>query len=307
MNARLSIILGTALVLQCICSAQVSSTPPRNWKSVAPVSFGFGSSRLELSHNSPDAIRQELLDSNTVRLIAASSGLKDTDLATVQIAPGPDNLGIGVYQLGNSDRAFTILSDEIRRYAQARLDGHTRDFVLAMLTNRVAPSTISDPDLRVIAANRTWLPVSWLKRVESGTSTNKAGQIRSRATSITVVDGKSVTNETTHIQQADEVCRWVLYMLVDGEVAWQYSVRFKADGSLDDISDSRCDPKEYDPKYVKMVKEVDDEVDAEMKRDGSFGQFGSVHTFWHLKKEKLKAKGIDWRSPSELNPNTIYD
>ena len=44
-----------------------------------------------------------------------------------------------------------------------------------------------------------------------------------------------------------------------------------------------------------------------MKRAGDYGQFGSCHTFWHLKKEKLKVKGINWRSPSELNPNTCFD
>jgi hypothetical protein len=48
-------------------------------------------------------------------------------------------------------------------------------------------------------------------------------------------------------------------------------------------------------------------VHAEMKRKGSFGKFGSVHEFWGLKQEKLKAKGIKWRSPAELNPNTNYD
>jgi len=56
-----------------------------------------------------------------------------------------------------------------------------------------------------------------------------------------------------------------------------------------------------------MIKDVEDEVDGEMKRNGSFGRFGSVHTFWRLKKVKLKARGVEWWSPSELNPNAIYD
>jgi len=137
--------------------------------------------------------------------------------------------------------------------------------------------------------------------------TNKAGNVASRTTSIRVVDGRTVTNETTHIPQVDEVCRWASYTLVDGEVGWRYFVKFKADGSLDYIHDSRCDAKEYDAKYRKVIKAAEDEAHAEMKRNGSFGGFGSVHTFWHLKKEMLKAKGIEWRSPAELNPNTCYD
>ena len=95
--------------------------------------------------------------------------------------------------------------------------------------------------------------------------------------------------------------------MVDGEIAWRYYVKFKADGLLDYVSDSRCDAKEYDPKYQEMIKDVEDVVQGEMKRDGHLGKFGSVHLFWHLKKEKLKARGVEWRSPSELNPNVHYD
>ena len=262
---------------------------------------------LKLSNNSPDVIRQELLDTNTVRLIAKSAGLSDADLATMQVVREPGTDWVQVYHRQNSQRASTKLSDHLRRYVQAREEGHTRAFILAASTNRVAPSTISDPDLRAIGTNLTLVPLSWLKRVESGTTTNKAGAVATRTLSITEVDGKFVTNETTHIPKVDEVCHWVSYVLIDGEVAWQYTVRFKADGSLDNISDSRCDAKEYDPKYLNVIKEVENEVDAQMKRDVTFGQLGAIHTFWRLKKEKLKARGIDWRSPSELNPNISYD
>jgi hypothetical protein len=307
MNARLITIVCVGLVLRSICSAQVSSTPPRKWKSAASIDFGLGISRLKLSHNTPDVVRQEILDTNTVRLIAASWGLTEADLATVQVSQEPGYGWVQVYQLGNSERAFKVLSEQLRNYVRAREEGHTQAFVLAALTNRVAASTLSDPDLRAIATNRTLLPISWLKKAESGTTTNKAGTVVSRTISTKIVNGKSVTNETAHIPQVDEVCRWLTYTLVDGEVAWRYSVRFKADGSLNYIRDSRSDAKEYDTKYQKAIKEVEDEAHAEMKRDGIFGRFGSVHTFWHLKKEKLKARGIEWRSPSELNPNTNYD
>ena len=307
MNARLTTIVCVGFVLRCICSAQVSSTPLRNWKSAALIDPGFGFSRLKLSHNSPEVIRQEILNTNTVRLIAASTGLTDADLATVQVAQEPGYSWVQVYQLGNSERAFEVLIEQLSSYVRAREEGHTRAFVLAALANRAAPSTISDRDLRAIATNRALLPVSWLKRAESGTSTNKAGRVASRTIWTTVVNGRTVTNQTTHIPKVDEVCRWVSYTLVDGEVAWRYSVKFKGDGSLDYVHDSRGDAKEYDPKYQKVIKEVEDEAHAEMKRDGSFGRFGSVHTFWHLKKVKLKAKGIEWRSPAELNSNTNYD
>jgi hypothetical protein len=285
----------------------MAATAPRNWIRATTIHFSLGAS-LKLSHNSPETIKQEILDTNTVRLIAKSNGLSDQDLSTVQIAqPSAGRNWVDIYHVEGPERAFKLLSEQLRNYVHAREEGHTRAFLLAAITNRAEASTISDPDLRAVATNRVMLPISWLKKARSGTTTNKAGQVVSKTVSTTRVDGRTVTNETKQIPQVDEVCRWVSYTLVDGEVAWTYFVMFKANASLDYIHDSRCDAKEYDPNYQKVIKEVDDEVHGEMERNGGSGQFGSVHSFWHLKKQKLKAKGIEWRSPSELNPNTIYD
>jgi hypothetical protein len=115
------------------------------------------------------------------------------------------------------------------------------------------------------------------------------------------------TNETVHIPKMDEVCRWTSYTLTDGEVAWRYVITFNADAGLRDINCERMDAKELDPKYTDIIKAVEVEVEAEMEKQGIHGRFGSVHTFWGLKKEKLKARGIEWLSPSELNRNVCYD
>ena len=84
-------------------------------------------------------------------------------------------------------------------------------------------------------------------------------------------------------------------------------MQFKADGSLNYSSSSKSDARDYDQRYKQIMEDVTSEVTAQMKKDGSYGQFGSINYFWHLKKERLKAKGIDWRSPTELNPGTCYD
>jgi hypothetical protein len=306
MNSHFYTILFVWSLLPCVGAQEVSPRPPRNWKSAAHIDFGSDFSRLKLSHNTPEAIRQEILDTNTIRLIAKSGGLTDEELRTLRVAQEPGYNWVQVYQVGNSDRAFTALSERLRNYVRAREEGHTRAFVLAALTNRASSSTLNG-DLQAIATNRALLPLSWLKKAESGTTTNKAGRVASHTISTAVVNGKTVTNEVTHIPQVDEVCRWVSYTLVDGEIAWRYFVKFKADGSLDYVHDRRCDAKEYQPKYQKIIKDVEDEIRGEMKRDGSFGKFGSVHTFWHLKKEKLKTRGIEWKSPSDLNPNSNFD
>jgi hypothetical protein len=76
---------------------------------------------------------------------------------------------------------------------------------------------------------------------------------------------------------------------------------------LEWIYADRRDAKEDDPKFQSTIKSVEAEVAAEMKAKGTFEKFGAIHEFWDLKKKKLQAQGIEWRSPAELNPDTHYD
>jgi hypothetical protein len=134
-----------------------------------------------------------------------------------------------------------------------------------------------------------------------------AGEIVSITTSTTFVNGKEQTVTTTNMPKVDEVMRWVSYTAVDGDIAWRYICYFRPNGQIEDVNNERFDAKELDPKYSQLIKAVENEVTAEMKRRGEYGKLGAVHEFWLLKKEKLKVKGINWRSPSELNPNINYD
>lgn len=294
------------LALCCASLGQVSLTKPKKWATATDLTY-HSLHNLELSNNIADIIRKELLDTNTVRLVARHAGITEAELSTIQVAPNSSREGVSLFQLGESKKTFDIMAEQLRRYVCARGEGHTRGFLLAALTNNVRPSAISDPDLRILSTNQALLPLSWLRKVESGTTTNQAGRVVSRTTSTKIVNGKSVTTVNAHVPKVDEVCRWVSYVLVDGEVAWRYFVMFNADDSLNYVRTSKCDAKEYDPNFKKIIEEVDAEVDAQMKKDGNFGKFGSVHSFWDLKKEALKKKGIPWRSPSELNPDTRYD
>jgi hypothetical protein len=304
---RFSAFAVTLLIGAHTSFAQGLSSRPQKWAQGTPLSIGTGISQLALSHNSPEQICKEILNTNLVSLIGKSGGLSDDDLKTIQIVHDSDGNTVWLYQIGNSEKAFNILNARLRTYSEARGAGHTELFLLAAITNHVEPHLIPDPDLRVLAISNPLLPVSWLRKSDSGTRTNRAGQIAGTSSVTTFVNGKVQTTTSTNLPTVDEVCRWVTYVATDGEIAWRYVLNFRVDGKLDFIDESKCDAKEYDPSYRKTIEKVNQEVELEMKRNGSFGKLGSVHTFWQLKREKLGAKGIEWRSPAELNPNTIYD
>jgi len=249
-------------------------------------------------------IREELLDTNIFRLIARRKGLSEKDLATVQI--GEERGVLNLYGIGNSDRAFKVMSEQLRTYAVARDQGHTRDFCLAVITNRTNLSSVTDPYLRAFLKERPTLPADRLTKSGSTAYTNKAGTVVSESTTTSWVNGKFVTTNFTEIPKVDEVGQWVTYVLIDGEIAWEYAVQYKPDGSVHDVNEIRHDAKEYDPKYSQAIKEVEDRARTEMKKRGIQG-LGSVKFFWRRVQEELKAKGIDWRSPAELNPNANFE
>lgn len=288
--------------------SQVSPNIPRDTLGATPLGLQWEFGGLKLDHNRPDLIRQELLDPNTIRRIAKARGVSDEGLLSVIIAP--DRFGdheLALQHLKGDEVAYTNLAAGLRAYIHERHDGHTREFVIMSVTNRVSLATVSDPDLRLLLAAQPLLVPSQVKKIRSGVITNLANHLASKTTSIVYANGKYSSNETVHIPKTNEVCRWVSFAVVDGEIAWQYLLQLKANGLLDHIDESKADAKDFDPAFENIMKSVEDEAIAEMKKDGSYGKFGSVHGFWWLKREKLKAKGIHWRSPAELNPNTCYD
>lgn len=294
------------LVLVEAGQAQVASVPPKGWTAMTPIygSPGSGFNRLNLTNNRPEEIREELQDAKTSRLIAKFNGLSEGELATVQLRQ--ESGEVELYQIGNSARAFNVMSDQLRTYAAARDEGHTLDFCLAAITNRADLSSLTDPCLRAFLKERPMLPADRLTKSGSTAYTNKAGTMVSQSSKTTFVNGKFETTNFTEIPKVDEVGQRTTYVLVDGEIAWVYAVQFNPDGSVHDVTESRSDAKEYDPKYRWSIKKAKDQAESEMKKRGIHG-FGSVHDFWSRVQKKLKDKGIDWHSPAELNPNTTFD
>ncbi len=68
------------------------------------------------------------------------------------------------------------------------------------------------------------------------------------------------------------------------------------------------DPQERDPKKRKLIKAAETEAEYSMEQDGTIKLGGACHILWGRQKKILKEKfGIKWRSPDEMNPDTMFD
>lgn len=61
---------------------------------------------------------------------------------------------------------------------------------------------------------------------------------------------------------------------------------------------------ENSEKYIEAMIEIKPILEKEF--ENQFGK-GICHRYWHRKKELLKSYGIDWKSPSEMNPDVKFD
>jgi hypothetical protein len=68
------------------------------------------------------------------------------------------------------------------------------------------------------------------------------------------------------------------------------------------------DPIEETEEFKNALKKIQSELDELNKELDERGMhMGSSHIYWARKKALLKAAGIDWKSPSEMNPYIIFD
>jgi hypothetical protein len=267
-------ITGWALV--CL-SATASSQEVENAEGLGIARRGL--ERAKLDHNTPEAIVMEILDQKLLRHIAQAKGLQEEDLVTIKIEAACDNKEAIIYQLGANDKAFKALVPILEEYGKSRLEGHTKDFLLLAITNAPPQQESLSPHLKVLLKETSLIPVHAFKN--GGTH------------SVTNGEGSCTTS--------------VIYTVTDGDITWCYCLSFKADGSFAGMTNSRHDSKEFDPKYRDIIKEVDNEISEEAIKNGAVIRFGSCHSLWEQKKQKLRAKGILWRSPAELNPNCRFD
>lgn len=72
------------------------------------------------------------------------------------------------------------------------------------------------------------------------------------------------------------------------------------------IGHLRTDPVEYTREWEKIYYDVEDELDRRLANVPR--QMGFCFQYWAMKRELLMEKyGIDWRSPSQMNPRVMFD
>ena len=163
-----------SLLFLSVASAQVSSREPKNWKSGTPI--GLESSPFLLDRVLQETVRHEILDTNTVLLIAQSVPLSEHEQTLFQVAPDSAGSDIWLYTLGREwTQGCEQFGERLNKYVLARADGHTRACLLEGLTNRTSLAAKSDPDLQLLASNYPFLLVTWFRKAETGATTNKAG------------------------------------------------------------------------------------------------------------------------------------
>ena len=65
------------------------------------------------------------------------------------------------------------------------------------------------------------------------------------------------------------------------------------------------DPVELTEEYKEAMEKLDMILDKEFPQDQY--TIGTCHRYWARKKELLKKQGIEWKTPSELNPDVKFD
>ena len=291
-------LAGLALLLVAVghARAQEYTNRPTIWKAN---SFLLGASmdigRVELPHNTTSAVRAEILDPHLLRVIAAANDLSTQDIAGLRLYQNPENRVVELYRLEASLRAFNVVNDRLKAYIDGRKEGHTREYMTAALTNKsILHFNQADDDLRYLLVARPMIPEAMIKKYAAGTETNRPPRVIGHVN----IDDPPATNL---------ISRWTAYAVVDGPVAWGYYLHFKPNNTFDYLEELKCDAIELDPKFAPLLKEVDAPIVAQMKRDHTDQGRDALHTFWRLRQQRLKERGLDWHTPAELNPHIRYE
>jgi hypothetical protein len=260
--------------------------------------------RIVANANSIDAVCEEVLSPAALSAIASAHAIPLRALKGIEVSRSPGGDAVFVRQAAGSSNILGVIVEELHWYINGRAKGHSAAFLFGCLTNRAWRLPHPDGDVKALAQRDPRLPTALLRRWETGAYTNRAGTIAEVHQGDIYADGKFRGYTNTILRSKDEVVSWTNYLLVDVELAWIYQARHPSlDPAIENIG--LADAKEFDPRFRDLILRAEKEARAELEKRGQ-----TSPRQWRidrLKKEKLKAQGIDWRSPADLSPGPHRD
>lgn len=257
--------------------------------------------RIAANTNSIETVREEVLNPNLSWAIAAAHSIPHVDVKGIEVSRSSDNAVVVVRRARAAAGVFDVVAEDLRWYIQGRAKGHSVAFLFGCLTNRAWQLPKPDGDVKTLADRHPKLPTALLRKWESGGYTNRVGTSAEIHYGTIYTNGRFQDYTNRSFRSKDEVESWTNYILVDGELAWIYQARHPPlDPAIENIGVGMADAKEFDPRFRELILRADKEARAELERQGQ-----ASPRQWRvdrLKKEKLKAQGIDWRSPADLSP-----
>lgn len=94
-------------------------------------------------------------------------------------------------------------------------------------------------------------------------------------------------------ETAEEMSRKVRTMLAGDMTPW------------DTLGYLKYDPVQLSPQWEENIYEIEKECDARLK--GEMRGMGFCYAYWSAKRAVAAEYGIDWVSPSGMNPGVMFD
>ena len=99
-----------------------------------------------------------------------------------------------------------------------------------------------------------------------------------------------------------QVDKWIYdFSMIVSDPEWEYAIQcWNGLGGM-----LKVDPVQATPEWENVIYEVEKEVDEQLK-DEPRGM-GFCFSYWSAKRAALARRGIEWRSPSAMNPRVMFD
>jgi hypothetical protein len=230
--------------------------------------------RVEAFHNGIDAVAREIHLPEFRRVLFQI--LKLPEATTPRYAVG-NTYRVQVSTLGLTKDSVESLATALGDYVDMRAGGHTANYAMDSLKQRLVESPTETNGFRAtLFRSFPYLPRQWVQedpfQPRIGTATNLSLSTK--------------------------------FVVVDGEIAWTYSVPL----GNERVWEIRCDAREFDPNLRPKFAAAKEEAERNLEKRGIKKRSGYVHHFEaELDSILVRKYQIKRRNSRELNPGFIVD